>query len=369
MIKELTVGEMFSGPGGIGIALNRAKTDRHSFKHVWATDYDKDTCETYKRNVLKNSPDALSICKDIRELDIKSLPIVDGLLFGFPCNDFSRIGQSKGFNGKYGQLYKYGVEYLNYANPMFFLAENVSGLRTANEGEAFKTILHDLNHAGKHGYTITVHLYKFEEYGVPQARHRYILVGIRGDLGKSFWVPAPLEVTRTAKEALEGIPEWATNNEPTKQTETVTRRLSYIKEGENLWQAEHRMPEELRIKKKGVRYSSTYRRLHSQRPSYTVTGSGGGGCLMYHYSENRSLTNRERARLQTFPDDFVFVGGKESVRKQIGMAVPCLGAQIILKALLWSLEGRGYPVDPPSVGMFRSKSINANFGERNGRHD
>ena len=73
--------------------------------------------------------------------------------------------------------------------------------------------------------------------------------------------------------------------------------------------------------------SHIYKRLDSSKPAYTVTGSGGGGTHVYHYKENRALTNRERARLQTFPDKYNFVGGKESVRRQIGMAVPVLGAE------------------------------------------
>ena len=77
-----------------------------------------------------------------------------------------------------------------------------------------------------------------------------------------------------------------------------------------------------------------YKRLDPNKPSYTITGSGGGGTHVYHWKENRALTNRERARLQTFPDSFEFFGSKESVRKQIGMAVPVKGAKIILTSVL-----------------------------------
>ena len=85
---------------------------------------------------------------------------------------------------------------------------------------------------------------------------------------------------------------------------------------------------------KGAKISQIYKRLDPEKPAYTVTGSGGGGTHIYHWSEPRALTNRERARLQTFPDDFIFEGSKESVRKQIGMAVPCEGAKIIYEAIL-----------------------------------
>lgn len=354
---KITVGEMFSGPGGIGIALNRAHTSNLSFEHIWATDYDSDACRTYQTNVLKRWPDAKVICEDVRKLDIDSLPTVDGFLYGFPCNDFSNVGESKGLDGEYGGLYSYGVKYINRANPLFFFAENVSGLSSANEGKAFKKILYALNHAGRFGYTITAHLYKFEEYGIPQARHRYILIGIRGDLGLKFNVPRPSGIVRTCKEALQNIPENAANQEVTKQSAIVATRLSYIREGENVWQAEERIPVALRLNVKGARLSQIYRRLDSNKPAYTITGSGGGGTHVYHWSENRALTNRERARLQTFPDDFVFCGSKESVRKQIGMAVPCDGAQIILEAVLKTLEGTQYPVADPSVGVFLANSL------------
>lgn len=356
----LQVGEMFSGPGGIGMALNLAKSKNFRFHHSWSTDYDPDTCRTYKSNVLKHSEDSLCICEDIRKLDIDSLPVVDGFLYGFPCNDFSLVGESKGLDGNYGSLFSYGVKYIERANPLFFFAENVSGLSSANEGRAFELILKSLNHAGKYGYNLTVHLYKFEDYGVPQARHRYIIIGLRGDLDKTFKVPAPLKNKISCREALKDIPPHAANQEKTAQSQTVRERLSFIKEGQNVWQAEEsgNLPKHLWLNCKKARLSQIYRRLDSSKPAYTVTGSGGGGTHMYHWSENRALTNRERARLQTFPDDFVFCGSKESVRKQIGMAVPVKGAQIILEAVLKTLEGEKYPFVSSSIGEFPAKSFN-----------
>ncbi len=355
--KILTVGEMFSGPGGIGTALNMAQNQMFAFSHKWSTDFDPDTCRTYQSNVLKHFPAAKVYCEDVRTLDIDNLPPVDGFLYGFPCNDFSLVGEQKGFDGTFGPLYSYGVKYIERVQPMFFFAENVSGLSSANEGKAFEKILKDLNNAGKSGYTITANLYKFEEYGIPQSRHRYIIIGIRGDLGKTFQVPKPSMKFVSCKDALKNIPVTATNQEYTKQSKIVAERLTYIKAGENVWQAEARMPEHLRLKCKGARLSQIYRRLDPNKPSYTITGSGGGGTHVYHWSEPRALTNRERARLQTFPDDFVFYGSKESVRKQIGMAVPCKGAQIILEALLNTLSDIKYDAVDPTVGIYKAKSL------------
>lgn len=159
------------------------------------------------------------------------------------------------------------------------------------------------------------------------------------------------------KEALKDIPDWASNQERTNQSKVVIERLKFIRPGENVWQAEDRMPEHLRLKVKGARLSQIYRRLDPDKPAYTVTGSGGGGTHTYHWEEPRALTNRERARIQTFPDDFEFVGSKESVRKQIGMAVPPQGASIILDALLKTLAGTSYASEEASIGTFEAKSL------------
>ena len=128
------------------------------------------------------------------------------------------------------------------------------------------------------------------------------------------------------------IREDAFNNEKTKQSPSVVERLKYIKPGQNAFTAD--IPEELQLNVKGAKISQIYRRLDPDKPAYTVTGSGGGGTHVYHWRENRALTNRERARLQTFPDDFKFIGSKESVRKQIGMAVPVDGVRLIFEAVL-----------------------------------
>jgi DNA (cytosine-5)-methyltransferase 1 len=117
--------------------------------------------------------------------------------------------------------------------------------------------------------------------------------------------------------------------------------LEHIPPGENAWY--EGIPQELRLNVKGAKLSQIYKRLHPDYPAYTVTGSGGGGTHMYHYGEPRALTNRERARLQTFPDDYEFLGPKEQVRKQIGMAVPTEGAKVIFESILKTFAGIEYP--------------------------
>jgi DNA (cytosine-5)-methyltransferase 1 len=127
----------------------------------------------------------------------------------------------------------------------------------------------------------------------------------------------------------------------------VIERLKRIPPGGNAWH--DNIPPRLRLNVNGAKLSQIYRRLEPHKPSYTITGSGGGGTYGYHWKEPRALTNRERARLQTFPDDFIFWGGKDSVRKQIGMAVPPKGAKIIIEAVLKSYAGLNYPSVPANI--------------------
>lgn len=339
------LGELYSGPGGIGLAAKQANIiangESYSISHAWATDYDKDSCDTFRKNICPNNPKSV-VCKDIRKLDfqkLKAISEIDGLAFGFPCNDFSVVGEQKGIDGVYGPLYSYGIKALKLFQPLFFLAENVGGLRNSNDGKAFENILEEMVESG---YKVTPHLYKFEEYGVPQARHRIIIVGIRDDLDLSFKVPEPTSLngnTVTCKTAIENppIPSDAPNNQHTRHSKVVIERLKHIKPGENVFTAD--LPDRLTLNIKGAKISQIYKRLDPDKPAYTVTGSGGGGTHVYHWSEPRALTNRERARLQTFPDDFIFSGSKESIRKQIGMAVPPKGVEIVFESILKAFAG------------------------------
>lgn len=340
---EFRLGELFSGPGGIALGALNAKITDPSFKitHIWASDYDKDACETYAHNICPMNKNAV-IQQDVRQLNLETLPSINALAFGFPCNDFSIVGVKRGISGDYGPLYTYGVKALKIFKPIWFFAENVGGLVSANEGNAFQIILKDMR---KTGYRLYPHLYKFEDYGIPQARHRIIIIGIREDIEVEFHVPSPrpyMNINNSCSNALENPPiaTNALNNELTRQSAIVRERLQLINPGENAFNSD--LPEHLRLKVKGAKISQIYKRLDPNKPAYTVTGSGGGGTHVYHYSEPRALTNRERARLQTFPDNYEFKGSKESVRKQIGMAVPCRGAQIIFEAVLNSFAGVEY---------------------------
>ncbi len=331
------VGELFSGPGGMALGFAKARLNGHKMHHVWACDNHKDSCITLQNNL----PDIERVdCKDVAKVDWKKLSPIDGLLFGFPCNDFSVIGEKNGISGQYGGLYRWGVKALRFFKPAFFVAENVGGLAVSDKRSAFRIILQELEESG---YDIQSSLYNFEQYGVPQSRRRIIIAGFRKDLGVQFEHPeAKKGEPMTCRQALEEPPidEDAANHERTMQSDIVVKRLQCIKPGENVFTAS--LPPSLRLNlKSGATISQIYKRLDPDKPAYTVTGSGGGGTHIYHWEEPRALTNRERARLQTFPDDFVFFGGKESVRRQIGMAVPPKAAEIIARSILQHLAARG----------------------------
>ena len=352
-IMLFRLGELFSGPGGLAVGAMQADIGdpQWGIVHQWATDFDPDTVETYRRNITPDAPESV-ILRDVRELPMEELARhgdIDALAFGFPCNDFSVVGEQRGLEGTYGPLYTYGVKALETFQPMWFLAENVSGLQSANEGKALALILKEFE---KTGYSLVTNLYKFEQYGVPQARHRVIIVGIREDLDVTYRVPSIepyMDVDVSARTALTSPPITPdlTGGELTRQSPRVVERLKYIQPGQNAFTAD--MPDDLRLNVKGAKISQIYKRLTPDKPAYTVTGSGGGGTHMYHWEEHRALTNRERARLQTFPDTFDFVGSKEAVRKQIGMAVPARGAQVIFEAILRSFKGEPYQWQEPSM--------------------
>ncbi len=347
------LGELFCGPGGLAIGATTASIENPEYKivHQWANDYDQNTCNTYIRNICPDRP-ASVICHDIRSLNLEDLykiGEIDALAFGFPCNDFSVVGEQKGFDGKFGPLYTYGIQVLKACKPKWFLAENVGGLQSANEGKAIQVIFNAMREAG---YRIYPNLYKFEEYGVPQARHRVIIVGIRDDLPFEFKIPSTVpysNVDVSCQNAIENPPilDNASNNERTAQSAIVVERLNHILPGQNAFTAD--LPEHLRLNVRGAQISQIYKRLDPTKPAYTVTGSGGGGTHIYHWAEPRALTNRERARLQTFPDDYIFEGNKESVRKQIGMAVPARGAKVIFEAILKTFAGIPYESMNPNI--------------------
>ncbi|MEG4072763.1 DNA cytosine methyltransferase [Microcoleus sp. Pol14C2] len=323
---------LFSGCGGMDLPFHQA-----GFEVVWAIDSNKYACKTFSRNIAD-----VIINDSIENIDIAQVPEAEICIGGFPCQDFSLIWKRPGLEGTRGNLYTYFLDFVNKKKPKAFVAENVKGLLSANNYQAIKQIISDFESIAP-GYLVKPKLYNFADYGVPQFRQRVLLVGIRMDTGFNFVHPQPeygpnrKNPYRTAGEALKNVEAVLDNNQHHKIQARTIEILNRIKPGGNFSD----IPKDSPYYVKGM-ISHVYRRIHPDKPSSTIIAGGGGGTWGYHYLEPRSLTNRERARLQTFPDDFVFEGSTTEVRRQIGNAVPPQGIAAVVEALI-PLFKRNYP--------------------------
>ena len=319
---------LFSGCGGLDLGFHQ-----EGYETVWANDFDHWACETFKKNIGD-----VIVEGDIEQIDPydnSSIPDCDIVLGGFPCQDFSMIWKRPGLDGERGNLYKSFLRVVDAKKPKVFVAENVKGLLTANNKKAIKQIVSDFESIAP-GYKVKVKLYNFADYGVPQLRERILIVGIRSDIDFDFEHPDPTHSAKdeellphvTAGEALANIPDDAKNIEQQNLSPKTVEKLKLISAGGNFTD----IPKDHPLYVKGM-ISHVYRRIHPDEPSKTIIAAGGGGTWGYHYPEPRSLNNRERARLQSFPDDFEFVGTMTQVRKQIGNAVPPQGVRELAKTL------------------------------------
>lgn len=325
MKKKLKVMSLFSGCGGMDLGFLLAKHPELEYEIIWANDFDKDACATYKKNFGHDI-----VCGDIWNVNLDDMPKCDVIVGGFPCEDFSILRGDKrpGFKSKRGILYTKFVEAVAKKLPLFFLAENVKGLLTMNKGWAIKKIKQDFERVDHVGYDVTYQLIKFADYGVPQLRERVIIVGVRKDLDMEFSFPHPTHKHNhvSAAEAFRNVETVKLNNEKLRTFPSTEQKLMQIPPGGN-WR-------DLPSKAHKNWMSLIYKRLHPDKPSPTIVACGGGGTWGYHYKEPRPLTNRERARIQTFPDDFEFIGSTTEIRRQIGNAVPPLGIKPIAEQLL-----------------------------------
>jgi len=311
--SKISVTSLFSGCGGMDLGFHKS-----GFNIKWANDIDNKACETYANNIGDHIEHG-----DITLIDYSKIPDADLILGGFPCQDFSMIWKRGGINTERGNLYQNFVDIVSKKNPLMFIAENVKGILSANKKKAIHQIIEDFSSTGKYGYNTTPHLINFANYGVPQLRERVLIIGIRKDIKLHFTIPSPTHSVGnyvTAKEAIEDANLAEHNNEHQKIQPNTIKKLKLIPPGGNFTSIPKDSPHYV----KGM-ISHVYRRLHPDKPSTTIIAAGGGGTWGYHYSEPRPLTNRERARLFGYPDDFIFEGTIAEVRRQIGNSVPPAG--------------------------------------------
>ncbi|MCE7793446.1 DNA cytosine methyltransferase [Salipaludibacillus sp. CUR1] len=315
---------LFAGCGGLDLGFKGDfsylgnEYSRNNFDIVWANEIDKNAVKTYRGNFGDHI-----ICEDINNVTDEEFPEADIILGGFPCQDFSLAGKRRGLTVERGRLYLQMKRAIDAVRPKAFVAENVKNLLLMEDGIILKTIIDDFKESG---YTVYFKLFHAGNYGVPQSRERVIIYGIRDDIDV---VPKlPLETNSpenwvTSQDAIDDLWELLDNPEVNNHT---TRDYSKAKFYEG-----RKTQGNIRIKPNKV--SPTIRAEHH-------------GNIEGHYrtlgDENdmknwRRLSVRECARIQSFPDDFVFYSSASTAYKQVGNAVPPVMGWHIARALYLSL--------------------------------
>ncbi len=299
----MNVVSLFCGCGGLDLGLKMA-----GHKVIWANDFDNYAIETYIKNI--KSDDETVLCKSILEIPSSEIPDCDMVVGGFPCQGFSMANPYRNESDTRNFLYLELLRVVRDKQPKVFLGENVQGITSLGGyetqfdkkqklGRVFKMILQDFRDIG---YDIKWQIVNSADYGVPQNRKRMIMIGVRKDLNLEFEFPAKNY-----------------QNNP----KTVFDAIGDLPLEPNL-----KIPNHLGTSHK-VKINGYLGNRHTEynKPSPTIVGRGGGTggpVILPHPSQTRRMTVREVARIQTFPDNFVFCGSVSSQYRQIGNAVPVL---------------------------------------------
>lgn len=323
---------LFSGCGGMDLGFNGGfnylgeNYEKHPFEFIYANEIDEKACETYACNLHHGIE-----CKDITRLNYDKLPKADIVLGGFPCQDFSHAGKRKGISAERGQLYLSMKKVIDSVQPKVFIAENVDGIRTLknNTETALERIIKDLSSSG---YKVQYQVLNAASYGVPQNRKRVIIVGIRNDLQLSFEYP-PIEYEKndyvTSKQAIDDI--WG-DLDTGKYHNHSQKDYSKAKFYEN-----RKMQGNCKILENSV--APTIRAEHhgNIEGHYRLVDDR----LPDNIQNWRRLSVRECARLQSFPDDFIFPVSASAAYRQIGNAVPPVMAWYIARSIVEMFSKRG----------------------------
>lgn len=331
-LREYTSVELFAGGGGLALGLSLA-----GFSHVLLNEFDKSACNTLRMN----HPEWNTVEGDVRNVDFTPLRgKVDFLSGGFPCQAFSYAGKQGGFNDTRGTLFFELARAVNEIRPKVFMGENVKGLTSHDNGRTFSTIK---NTIAELGYTLVEpRVLKAIMYQVPQKRERLILIAIRNDLAEkvSYHWPSPYTEVLTLRDALYKSVIYNTDvpqSEGVKYPLKKQKVLELVPQGGD-WRS---LPEEIAKEYMGGSWllgggkTGMARRLSLDEPSLTLTCSP---CQKQtercHPLETRPLTVREYARIQTFPDSWLFAGTMGDKYKQIGNAVPVNLAWAVGRSLI-----------------------------------
>lgn len=327
----LNVVSLFSGCGGMDLGFRGGfdvlgrHYEKNPFNIIFANDIVKRACETYTRNFGHEA-----LCGDVRDLDLSVIPKADIVIGGFPCQDFSLAGKRKGLTAERGRLYLEMKRVIEHCRPMAFIAENVDGIRRSSAGSDTSALDIILNDFRTLGYRVAYQPLNAADYGVPQNRIRVIISGIRNDLDKTMKYPVPVCGENaaapwvTAKEAIDDLWDKLDKTDIPNHTSRDYSKAKFYP-GKSL---------------------QGNCQIKADRPSPTIRSEHHGN-IEGHYRTTmpedpqnmsgwRRLSVRECARLQTFPDDFVFPAASDAY-KEIGNAVPPVLAWHIARALYISL--------------------------------
>lgn len=317
--KKYNMVDLFSGAGGITLGFTMA-----SFEPIFSVDADPDASATYRRNFL-NAFHYEGLIENIS--DEEALNALEGrqvhvLCAGFPCQGFSVAG-ARNANDVRNQLFLQVVRFAKLFSPWFIIGENVPGIVTIEGGSFYKRIINAFTNAGYPDMTALI--LESAAYGVPQIRPRAIFISNRFGLPNPYPKPLLNEQNYIPIElAIEDLKHRSRdpniNHEWTRHSQKMEERLSKVPPGGSLYSS----------------YTDAWKRQYRRVPAMTIKENHGG--VHIHYELNRTISAREMARLQSFPDDFIFSGRMKRVMFQVGNAIPPLLAKHIALALRPSLD-------------------------------
>lgn len=320
----MKIGSLFSGAGGLDKGFELA-----GFETIWANEYDASIWETFKYNFPNTFLDQRSIV----EVDSSEVPEIEGLVGGPPCQSWSEAGAGRGIEDQRGQLFLDYIRILKDKQPKFFLAENVSGILHDKHAVAFNGILNMFEEAG---YDIYYELLNANDFDVPEDRKRVIIVGFRKDLKVKFEFPKPVEKKLVLKDAIGDLNEPSSSKDGARKDEVVlpTPNHEYMLGSfSTIYMSRNRVrrwDEPSFTIQAGARHAP----IHPQAPTMVKTGKDNFVFAPGAEDKYRRLSVRECARIQTFPDDFIFKYKKISDGyKMIGNAVPVKFAEHLARAI------------------------------------
>ena len=325
MAKKLKYVDLFSGSGGFSLGF-----DNKGFQNVFSIDIEPSFCETYKHNFPNHKLITKDICKlsDNDILNLVGSNKIDVVIGGPPCQGFSMAGNigRKFIDDPRNKLYREFLRVVNVINPNFFVMENVARLYTHSKGLIRNQIISDFNEIG---YNVECKVVNTVNYEIPQIRNRVLFIGTKFE--KEIIFPKKIDKKPlTVKETIDHYPPLKSgedsdfpNHCAMNHSDQMLKKMSFVKDGGD----RNQIPEKIRPLSGDIR---KYIRYNSNEPSVCITGDMR---KIFHYNQNRALTVRELAKLQTYPDSFIFKGSKISQQQQVGNSVPPKLAESIAEVI------------------------------------